>query len=190
MFEQLLLLDQQLFNFLHKWVTAAPVLWKSLAILGVYTVPILLIWLWFTKRREIALYAAIVGLVAWQGVNALIATLVQRDRPVPLLDIQFPDKEFLFDRPGPSFPSDHAAFLAAVTIALWLAGEKKIAIVLFVITLLTTLARVVTAQHWPGDILVGYVVGLLTVLLIMPLKRRLDQSIIRPLLVFVRKLGL
>lgn len=189
MFEQLLLLDQQIFSFLHEWVVAAPAVWKWLAILGVYTVPILLLWLWFTKRREIALYAALVGLVAWQGINALIAVLVQRDRPVPLFDLQFPDKEFLFDRPGPSFPSDHAAFLMSVTIVFWLAGEKKLATLLFVITVLTTLARVVTAQHWPGDILVGFFVGFGTVWLFKPLKPWLDQQLITPLIAFAKKLG-
>lgn len=190
MLSSLIALDERIFAFLHTWAAVAGPIWKGVAIGGVYVVPVVLVWYWFARRRETALLAAITGLLAWLGLNNFIASLVRRERPIPVIDLHFPSREFLFDRPGPSFPSDHAAFLVAITLVFYLAGERRLAGFLSVVTSLTVLARVVTAQHWPGDIVVGAFVGVLAVGIISVIRRYLERWVINPIVKLARRIGL
>ncbi|MBI4175458.1 phosphatase PAP2 family protein [Candidatus Berkelbacteria bacterium] len=190
MVDALLAADARVFLFLHQWAAFLPAVWKWVALVGVYCFPVVLIWYWLTRRRETALFAFAAGVFAWQGLNNLASAFSLRERPLALIDLHFPDREFLFDRPGSSFPSDHTAFMAAIAIAFWRAGERSVAIFLGIITVLTALARVVTAQHWPGDILIGAVIGLLSVVLLSAVRRPLDTWVISPLVQLARKIGL
>jgi undecaprenyl-diphosphatase len=190
MLDKLIALDERLFLFLHSWANFLPSFWKWLAIAGVYTIPLILVWYWLARRREPALFAFLTGIFAWFGINNIIASLAERMRPTGTIELNFPAQEFLFDRPGPSFPSDHAAFMLAVTLAFYLAGERRVGHVVLILTLLTTLARVVAAQHWPGDILVGYLVGLAAVAILSTIRRPLDRWVIAPLVSVARRLGL
>lgn len=189
MLEQLIALDERVFSFLHGWAAAMPIVWKWLAILGVYLIPLVLVWYWLTRRREPALFAFLTGLFAWFGINNILASLIDRARPIPTIDLHFPAREFLFDRPGPSFPSDHAAFMVAVTTSFFLAGERRIGWTLALITAATTLARVVTAQHWPLDIVAGVMVGVSAVLLLALVRRSIDRWVINPIVMFARRIG-
>lgn len=189
MLSSLVALDERVFQIMHQWSVALPGVWVAVALGGVYLVPIVLVWYWFARRRETALFAALSGIIAWLGLNNLIGALVVRDRPIPFIELNFPEKEFLFDRPGPSFPSDHTAFMTAITLAFYFAGERRVAAGFGVITFLTVLARIVTAQHWPGDIVVGALVGVVTVLALSAIRRPLDHWVIAPLVRFARKLG-
>ena len=189
MLSSLVALDERVFQIMHQWAIVLPDIWVAFALCGVYVVPIILVWYWFARRRETALFAALTGIFAWLGLNNLIALYASRERPIPFITLNFPEKEFLFDRPGPSFPSDHTAFMTAITLAFYFAGERRVAGVLGGVTFLTVLARIVTAQHWPGDIIVGALVGLVAVLLFGLIRRPLDQWVIAPLIKFARKLG-
>ena len=190
MFDTLKALDERAFLFLHNWAHTVPSFWKWLAILGVYTIPIILVWYWLARRREPAFFAFLTGIFAWFGLNNIIGHFVVRMRPTPIIDLHFPAHEFLFDRPGPSFPSDHAAFMTAITISFFLAGERRVGWFLASLTFLTVLARVVTAQHWPGDILAGALVGATSVAILSVVRRPIDRWIIGPLVSMARKIGL
>ncbi len=214
MFDALLTFDQPIFAIFNQWAASAPEAWKIVAIYGVYTVPMVLLFVWFKDRfsaplslresdqshsrsvpgaggREIALTAALAGIVAWQGLNNIIGALTgDRTRPVSLVDLHFPDQEFLFDRPGPSFPSDHTAFLVAVTIIFWVKGKKTIAALIGTITVLTMLARVVTGQHWPSDIVGGALIGGAAAWLFGRYDGWIQAKIVGPIVVFAKRLGL
>jgi undecaprenyl-diphosphatase len=183
-------LDARLSYSFQRLVTFVPSFWKWLAILGVYTIPVFLVWYWFARDRLIALRAAVTGIVAWFGFNSVISHFLVRERPPQLAFLNYPAHEFIFDRPGPSFPSDHAAFMTAIALSFLFAGERKLAPYLGLIAVLTVLARVVTAQHWVGDILMGIVVGLISALLIRAVHKPLDHWILKPLIKLVGKVGL
>lgn len=190
MLDKLIALDERVFHFFNEWANFWPTVWKWIAIGGVYLVPLVLVWFWLARRREPALFAFLTGLLAWFGLNNILGAFIMRERPIPLIDVDFPSQEFLFDRPGLSFPSDHAAFMSAVTLAFFLAGERRVASFLAVVTGLTVLARVVTAQHWPGDILVGLLVGGLSVAILSVVRRPIDRFVIAPLVMVARRIGL
>lgn len=190
MLESLVAQDLRVFTFMHQWAAYGGAVWKWIAISGVYVIPVILLWYWFFRKRETAFFAALAGIFSWQILNNFIGAFISRDRPVPFIELHFPEKEFIFDRPGPSFPSDHTAFMVAVTVAFWLAGDRRVGSWLGVITILTVVARIVTAQHWPGDILVGAFVGLVGVGFLTLIRRPLDRFVISPFIKFVRKIGL
>lgn len=190
MVSALVAFDERISYNAQHLVQVIPTIWKMLAIFGVYVIPIVLLWYWFARDRLTALRVAVAGVVAWFGFNSVISHLVIRQRPPQIAALHFPAHEFLFDRPGPSFPSDHAAFLAAVTLSFALAGERKLTPYLAVLTVATLLARVVTAQHWVGDILVGIVVGAVSAGIVHRLRNPLDRLLLKPLIVVVGKVGL
>ncbi|MFA6080470.1 MAG: phosphatase PAP2 family protein [Candidatus Gracilibacteria bacterium] len=62
--------------------------------------------------------------------------------------------------PDNSFPSGHAMFLGASWWALHiLLGKKRIVIGFLSLGILTVTARVLAGIHYPGDILVGFLLG-------------------------------
>lgn len=190
MIANIVALDERLSYSVQQLVQFLPSAWKWLAILGVYTIPVFLLWYWFKRDRLIALRSAVAGVVAWFGFNSVISHFIIRQRPPQLPILNFPAHEFIFDRPGPSFPSDHAAFMTAIALSFYLAGERRLAPYLGLIALLTVLARVVTAQHWVGDILVGLVIGSIAALFIKLVRVPLDRWLLKPLVKLVGKVGL
>lgn len=182
--------DERISYNIQHLVRVAPSAWKTLAIFGVYSMPIVLLWYWFARDRLTALRAAVAGIVAWFGFNTILSHFFVRERPPQLAVLHFPAHEFLFDRPGPSFPSDHAAFMTAVTLSFVLAGDRRLTPYLGALTALTLLARVVTAQHWVGDILVGILVGVVAAVLVHTVRDPLDRLLLKPLIGLVGKVGL
>lgn len=192
MFDAFLRFDEPIFHLLNGWATVAPEVWKVVAIYGVYLVPLVLLYVWFVrKEREISLTAAMAGILAWQLFNNLVQLFTgQRVRPLSLIDLHFPVTEFIFDRPGPSFPSDHTAFLVAVTIIFWVKGKRNVAWLIGTITALTMLARIVTAQHWPSDIFGGVLIGAFTAWLFIRFDGWIQAKAIEPIINLSKRVGL
>lgn len=63
-----------------------------------------------------------------------------------------------------SFPSGHASFFSAMALALFLVN-KKLGYITAASAILVGLARIIAGVHFPVDIIFGYLVGLLVVLL-------------------------
>lgn len=97
------------------------------------------------------------GLTAYL-VAKLLGTLYQpaAERPFELMGIE-PGAAFL-DNPG--FPSDHALFVAAITLAVWFETRmKKIAILLGALTIIVCVGRVIALVHTPLDVIGGILVA-------------------------------
>lgn len=60
----------------------------------------------------------------------------------------------------PSFPSGHAAFYFAIATVVFY-KDQFIGTLFFVATILICLARIFVGVHWPSDILVGALIGIL-----------------------------
>jgi len=133
----------------------------------IYLVPIILLVTWFwpvspsqggsAQGKKIALGAAFAGLFSWVIFAKILALIVKRPRPFDSGGFT----EILFKRPDFSFPSDHAAFVFALTFYFYLSGYKKLAYFLVVLAVLISFARIGIGVHFPSDILSGAILGIL-----------------------------
>lgn len=75
-----------------------------------------------------------------------------------------------------SFPSNHAANMAAVATVVFLMGRFPSWLVrgLFGLALITGFSRIYLAQHYPFDILVGYALGALVAYTVIRVARALQ----------------
>ena len=153
----------------------------------VYLIPLILLYVWFYRSRTIALKAAIAGLFAILVLNKIVAHFVNRTRP-SLSHIGA--QELVFHRPDASFPSDHAAFLMAIAAVFYLYGEKKLGNLVLILAILSGIGRVALGLHFPGDILGGFLLGILTAYLIQLIDKPLTRYLINPFVNFAKRVGL
>lgn len=112
------------------------------------------------KGHRLAAYSRI----AMAGLTALLlaklaATLYQpaTERPFELLGATA-GASYLNN---PGFPSDHALFTAAITLAVWFETRSRpLAITLAILTLLVCVGRVLALVHTPLDVIGGLIVAL------------------------------
>lgn len=61
---------------------------------------------------------------------------------------------------NPGFPSDHALFVTAITLAVWFqTRNKKVTILLAVLTTLVCVGRVLALVHSPVDVIAGVLIA-------------------------------
>jgi undecaprenyl-diphosphatase len=137
----------------------APTPAESQLEVGAFVLALILLGLLLRKRRLFlagvaALVAAGVAVVA----NVLVAHLWYRQRPF----VAHPHLVHLIvHHPADaSFPSDHSAALAAISVAL-LYFLRPLGILAVLWTLAVGFARVYVGEHYPGDVLGGYAIGIL-----------------------------
>ncbi|MDD3145408.1 MAG: phosphatase PAP2 family protein [Candidatus Gracilibacteria bacterium] len=121
-------------------------------------------WLYYTykikddeKKKELLFifYSSIVALI----INLIIQKMFHFDRPETVL--KGVGKLLLNHIPDASFPSDHAAVSISFLTALFLANYKKIAYILIIPFALMNISRVILGVHWPFDIVVGAIIGVI-----------------------------
>lgn len=80
--------------------------------------------------------------------------------------------------PGASLPSNHAT--AALTVALVVGIFVSVAwgVLLGVLAVLVAISRVYVGVHWPADILVGGLIGLLATLVVWAVSRQLRRRML------------
>src|SRR3989344_6814785 len=147
----------------------------------IFLLPIVLVLL-LVKPNTRYMAAKIFGvtIITWQVLSKLVGEFFYaqygfRDRPFAFGGL----KELLFEQPQKSFPSDHAAVLLFVTLAVFYYSQKSWAWIFLAVTLLSSFARVTVGFHWAGDILGGWLIGAigfgLLVIFDHPLQKLLEK---------------
>ena len=191
----ILTLDQNALSIINDFFIghseAMDQLFKFLAVYLIYSLPIILLVMWFMikdKPKRISLVMSMLSLVvAVFGLNKIISYFWFRPRPD--LDI-VGLKEVFFHRPDFSFPSDHSAALFAITFTLYLFGYKKAANYFLLYALVITFSRVVIAVHYPLDIVGGAAVAFIASYIIHLLKKPLTAYVYNPIVFILKKVNL
>lgn len=107
------------------------------------------------KIRELA-FVFSSALSAW-----IIATIIKSFISSPRPFIFFENVKPLFFHGGmDSFPSGHAMFFGALAMSLFFI-HKRMGYMYFIVALIVGFSRVASGVHFPIDILIGYILGII-----------------------------
>ena len=129
----------------------------------------LLFYLWFTNRKNEALYA---GYATTLGVsiNSIIGLFYFHPRPF----MENIGVTLLAHKPENSFPSDHTTFVISIALMLiTFKSTRKLGIISLILALWCGVARIYCGVHYPFDILGSIVVSIIAVSIILLLKNKL-----------------
>jgi undecaprenyl-diphosphatase len=147
--------------------------------------PAMMIWwgLWFrhtdqpailVRQRLLAVLA--VSIAAIVAGRLLALTLPFRDRPIhsPEIDVVLPLSMPPSVLQGWSaFPSDHAVLFFALAAGIYLVHRWLGLLLFFHAAIVVSLPRIYSGLHWPGDIVVGALIGISITLFLVPHLTRL-----------------
>jgi len=131
----------------------------------------LIVYLWFSKRKNEALFTI---------YSAFLAILISKTIKI----IYFHPRPFvthigtllIHHKPTSSFPSNHATFTFAIAFMLLMfKSTRVIGIVAFILAFICAISRVYVGVHWPFDIVGGFFVGLISTILILFLREKLQS---------------
>jgi membrane-associated phospholipid phosphatase len=125
-----------------------------------------LMWYWpdkkMAQRREIIL-TIILAVAVSLVLNRVLSMLVPyRDRPMYSIGVNAPTFPWHPDLENwSSFPSDNATYLFAIAAGFWLLS-RWLGLFFGIFAGFAALARVYLGIHYPGDVLVGALIGITT----------------------------
>ncbi len=159
-----MIIDQTLFLFINQFAEQnfyIDILFYFFSIIVPY---LFILFLGFFFLRNIKNYgwltveALFAGFFARYALVEIVRYFVPRSRPFLILEeakLLLPYKETM------SFPSGHTAFLFGISTVIYL-YNKKIGAFLYAISSMAAMARVFMGIHWPVDVFVGALVGVVT----------------------------
>jgi undecaprenyl-diphosphatase len=164
MIETLNDLDKSIFIFLNSTIAnpitdfAMPIITSDMLLRICYGIAvILLLWKGDARLRWLVLFSAVALLLSDQAASKLLKPMFERIRPCHVLE----NINLLVNcGAGYSMPSSHAANAFAQG-ALFSLVVKKTKWYLWVIAGLIAISRVFVGVHYPFDVLVGSVIGII-----------------------------
>jgi membrane-associated phospholipid phosphatase len=128
-----------------------------------------------------------VGLIAIMGLtwNTMIKNIVIRRRPyfdhegIDILRVVEPEADIYdISAQGYSFPSAHSTNAVTVFGSLAINLRKRwFTVIAIVIPLLTGISRFVVGAHYPTDVMAGWMLGLISVVLVQTLQMRVKSTL-------------
>jgi undecaprenyl-diphosphatase len=157
-------LDEKIFRLLYGLSNHSS--WTDSIIIGISEYfPIVLVfmiacallgeWVYGKKKKAYGYLISLVSGVLSLFVAQIIHYVYHHSRPFVTLKL-IP----LFEETSYSFPSSHAIFLFSVSMGVYLVS-KKFGQVLFILSSIVCLGRVIAGVHYPSDILGGALLGVL-----------------------------
>lgn len=151
--------DVALFRWINGFAGHHPVIDKLMTGVANYAplvvvVVLLACWGRWTRAWQRAAALATIAALLALGVGQLLNTALPRPRPFLVMDATV----LVPHAPDPSFPSDHAILMFAVTVVL-ASVSRRLAGWLAVFSILVLIARVYVGVHYPADVLGGAVLG-------------------------------
>ncbi|MEG0770255.1 MAG: phosphatase PAP2 family protein [Clostridia bacterium] len=113
----------------------------------------------FKKYRKIGIFCLIAISINFVIVSGILKPLISRDRPF----FYFPEMQLLINKPTDySFPSGHASIAFAAFSYLFSTKLKRFWIPALVVAIIISFSRLYLYVHFPSDVLVGALIGLLS----------------------------
>lgn len=141
----------------------------------IWAVIFLLMWFWpplkQTRSRRAVVYAVVAGVVALI-INVIISHAAPY-RPRPFAIDPHGVHLLVSHPPDTSFPSDHVAGSFGFAVGLFFAGATD-GFLAVGLALAVAVARVFVGVHWPTDVIMGGVVGIVSGLGVLAGRGRLE----------------
>ena len=159
----MLSLDYKIFQYFNGWAGKSAYLDAVVIFIAhwlVYVLAVVLIALWFFNRDKLRTRMALVSAFASFFVARLIIVefiraIIPRARPF----LAHSAVQLIAKGNESSFPSGHAAALFAIATAIYF-YNKKAGVLLCIVAILVSIARVIAGVHYPSDIIAGAIVGI------------------------------
>lgn len=148
-------INQQLANPLFD------IIFKSVHYLSYVLLFSLILYFTLKKKKSIVLLMVISAIIS-SGVAGLMKTGIERERPYQVLDA----RQLVDEDDNRSFPSNHVQLSFALsTIVFYF--YRKFGTALFLLSLIMGFGRIYVGVHYPSDVLVGALIGILLAVLVL-----------------------
>ena len=139
---------------------------------------VLVIIIWFYKKplskdidnKRLFMLSVISSVISWLVLDKMLGFIYYEKRPF----IGLKNVNLLFHYiPNNSFPSDHSAVTMALASMIFI-YNKKLGWFFIILSVLIGFARVFSGVHFPLDIVVGFISGILATIIVYILKDKLE----------------
>jgi len=97
--------------------------------------------------------------LAWAFlIDQIINLVFVRNRPIVSHPLEVKQLSVTVD--PTSFPSSHSIFVFAIAASFYLAGYKKLGMVMYILAAIIGLSRIAAGVHYPSDIIAGSIFGI------------------------------
>lgn len=135
------------------------VVWfTSLGNAGIIWILLVMALIIYKGTRKEGIYCSISLILCFIVVNIFLKNVVARVRPYDAIEqvrcLIEPQADY-------SFPSGHTAIAFAASVPVFILSDKRLGIIMLVLSVLMGLSRIYVCVHYPSDVIGGAVTGIL-----------------------------